>query len=394
MDLKTRYHTIRVNTEKLCKNLQTEDFIPQPSEFASPPKWHLGHTTWFFEEMILKPYLDGYKELDPKYNFIFNSYYESIGSHIARNQRGILTRPSVTDVYNYRSWVDENMDKLIKSEGFNHVHMNLIELGLQHEQQHQELLVMDTKYLFYQNPLRPIWDKHQTLDKYAQCGNSVWLPIDEGVYDIGYNGPGFCYDNELNEHKQYIHRCAISSQLVTVGEYYEFIREGGYMNPMIWLSEGWNWVESNQIRMPLYWYQNQYGEYNIFHINGPNSILEVHKTPVLHLTFYEADAYAKWKGCRLPTEFEWEVAARLYYDEFKSTTAWQWTNSAYLPYPGFATLPGAIGEYNGKFMINQMVLRGGCLATPEGHYNRHTYRNFYHPNMNWMFSGIRLAKSI
>ncbi|AEA45810.1 ergothioneine biosynthesis protein EgtB [Fluviicola taffensis] len=382
MQLIEKYIEIRKRTEHLCKPLQVEDYIPQPVPFASPPKWHLAHSTWFFEEMILKKNLQSYQEFHADFGFLFNSYYNTIGERTFRADRGNITRPGVSEVYAYRAHVDEKMRELLEQNLSSELR-ELIELGLNHEQQHQELLMTDLKYMLGHNPIFPVYDSSQNLlaDVNLESG---WASFDEGVYEVGHDGGAFCFDNELNKHKVYLQNFEISKSLVTNGEYLKFIEAGGYQHFDYWLDEGWSWLNENKIQSPLYWHKIN-GKWYYFTLSGlkevdPNAILG-------HISYYEAQAYATWKGLRLPTEFEWEIAS----DSFSWGKRWEWTNSAYLPYPGFKTAEGAVGEYNGKFMINQMVLRGASVVTAPNH-SRKTYRNFFHPHYQWQYSGIRLAK--
>lgn len=382
MHLKELFIEVRNRTESICKPLQVEDYIPQPVPFASPPKWHLAHSTWFFEEMILKKNLPDYKEFHADFGFLFNSYYNTIGERTFRADRGNITRPGVSEVYAYRTYVDERMLQLFEKELSLEL-KELIVLGLNHEQQHQELLITDLKYTLGHNPIFPVYDETQNLlaDSNKQSG---WISMEEGIYEIGHDGGSFCFDNELNKHKVYLHRFEISKSLVTNGEYLEFMEASGYSRFDCWLDEGWSWLNENNITNPLYWHKIN-GIWHYFTLAGlkevdPNAILG-------HVSYYEAQAYAAWKGFRLPTEFEWEAAS----GSFDWGKRWEWTNSAYLPYPGFKTAEGAVGEYNGKFMINQMVLRGASVATAKNH-SRKTYRNFFHPHFQWQYSGIRLAK--
>jgi len=384
--LKTQYSAVRQATEAICSKLEPEDYVAQPVVWVSPPKWHLAHTTWFFETFVLKEALPDYNEFHKDFHFLFNSYYETAGDHLNRAQRGALSRPSVETVYAYRHYVDEAMTRLL-SQSISEKLEQTIQLGLQHEQQHQELLVTDTKYIFSLNPLLPVWDKDKTLNHLRQPEDLQWLQVPEGVYEIGFNGKGFCFDNELQAHKQFIPSIDMMSRMVTNGEYLEFINDGGYQNVRYWLSEGWEWRNSAQAEHPLYWYK-RHGDWHFYHLDGLKK-LDL-SLPLMHISYYEADAFARWKGLRLPTEFEWETAARLFPSSF-TNIVWEWTKSAYSSYPGFATEEGTIGEYNGKFMVNQMVLRGGSIATPEGH-SRESYRNFFHPQMQWQFSGLRLVK--
>ncbi|KFE99826.1 sulfatase maturase [Chryseobacterium formosense] len=379
----SRYHDVRKQSEKICEPLQTEDYVVQPVVDVSPPKWHLGHTTWFFETFILMPNQPNYQVFDPQYNFVFNSYYETIGARVIRTDRGNLSRPSVAEIYNYRQYVDEKMSEFLQSDYFKPEHIELLELGLNHEQQHQELLVTDIKYILGHNPLFPVY-RDNSLKKTAITSDIKMLKFPEGVYEIGFEGNGFCFDNELGRHKVYLNEFEIADRPVTNGEYLEFMNSGGYDDFKYWHAEGWDWVKNTKAQSPLYWH-NIDGNWMIYTLEGLKNIdLD---DLLCHINFYEAAAFAAWKGMRLPTEEEWEVA----FDQLNWGKRWEWTNSAYLPYPDYKRAAGAVGEYNGKFMINQMVLRGASEATPEGH-SRNTYRNFFPTNLQWQFTGIRLAK--
>lgn len=382
MELSDCYKKVRKRTEQICSPLQTEDYVVQPIADVSPPKWHLGHTSWFFETFILKPYFMGYQEFDPQYNFVFNSYYETVGTRIIRTDRGNLSRPTVADIYKYREYVDEAMNKFLCEKPTADVKELLI-LGFNHEEQHQELLYTDIKYILGHNPLFPAYSKDYIASK-ADETTSKFAKIKEGIYEIGFSGEGFCFDNELNRHKVYLNPFEISTALVTNQEYLEFINHGGYRDFRHWHAEGWDWVNKNHVVSPLYWH-NINGEWHNFTYDGLQPLNL--KDTLTHISYFEASAYAAWKGLRLPTEFEWEAAA----DQFKWGQRWEWTESAYLPYPGFIKAPGAIGEYNGKFMVNQQVLRGASEVTSPGH-SRVTYRNFFQTHLQWQFTGIRLAK--
>ncbi len=380
--LKEQYLKTRTRTVEICRPLALEDYIPQPVDFVSPPKWHLAHTTWFFEEMILKKFDPNFKVFHPDFSFLFNSYYNTIGTRVFRADRGNITRPGVTEIYDYRTFVDERIVQLLEKINTPELEQ-LVALGINHEQQHQELLVTDFKYILGHNPIFPVYKEHGALvnDKNMKMG---WHTIQEGVYEVGYNGDAFHFDNERNAHKTYVQGCDISLALVSNGEFMKFIEDGGYQQFKIWLDDGWRWLKDNNISCPMYWHKID-GSWFHYTLEG---LIPIDKEAILsHCSFYEANAFAAWKGMRLPTEFEWEVAA----DHLEWGTRWEWTNSAYLPYPGFNIAPGAVGEYNGKFMINQMVLRGGSVATAEGH-TRKTYRNFFQPHYQWQFSGIRLVK--
>ncbi|TRW27608.1 ergothioneine biosynthesis protein EgtB [Flavobacterium zepuense] len=378
-----QYSSIRRHSETICKPLEIEDYVVQPIADVSPPKWHLGHTTWFFETFILKPNFKGYEEYNPKYNFVFNSYYESVGARVVRTDRGNLSRPSVTDVYRYRAYVDEQMEAFLQSDSIADDVAALLELGLNHEQQHQELLYSDIKYILGHNPLFPVYSTNNVFNE-SITPSTDFIDVQRGVYQIGYNGNGFCFDNELGRHNVYLDDFEIAANPVTNAEYLLFIKDGGYTNFRHWHSEGWDWVRQNAAQAPLYWHFID-GMWMHYTLNGLHEVDP--NSAVCHINFYEASAFASWKGMRLPTEAEWEVASGL----FNWGDRWEWTNSAYLAYPGFKKEAGAIGEYNGKFMVSQMVLRGASVATPPGH-SRNTYRNFFHPRHQWQFTGIRLVK--
>ncbi|SEO58704.1 ergothioneine biosynthesis protein EgtB [Mucilaginibacter gossypiicola] len=383
MDLIDRYKEVRQRTEKICFYLQTEDYVVQPVVDVSPPKWHIGHVTWFFETFILKPYFMGYQEYNPDYNYVFNSYYETVGTRVIRTDRGNLSRPTVVEIYSYRKYVDEAMEGFLSGGVSNDVKELLI-LGFNHEEQHQELLMTDIKFILGHNPLFPAYNKNYAAPHIDEGVNDAFVSMNEGIYEIGFTGDGFCFDNELNRHKVYLNAYQISPKLVTNAEYLEFINSGGYHDFRHWHAEGWDWVKTNKVEAPLYWHliDNEWHNYT-YHGLEPLHL----KGPVTHISYFEAYAYASWKGLRLPTEFEWEAAA----SKFNWGRRWEWTESSYLPYPGFAKAPGAIGEYNGKFMVNQKVLRGASEVTPPGH-SRATYRNFFQTNLRWQFTGIRLAK--
>jgi ergothioneine biosynthesis protein EgtB len=401
MTLLEKYRAVRKASEDICRPLQKEDYVVQPVVDVSPPKWHLGHITWFWEAFVLIPHYRGYRPCNPDYNFVFNSYYETIGARVMRTDRGNLSRPGVDEVYAYRRYVDEAMEKLI-SGGVGPQLESLIILGINHEQQHQELLYTDIKYILGHNPLFPAYsDKDlvgstQPADQpdagvslgvaarqVADGQLATFLLIPAGIYGIGFAGDGFCFDNELERHNVYLNDFRIARDLVTNEEYLEFIENGGYTDFVWWHAEGWDWVKKNAVGAPLYWHRIE-GQWHEYTLAGLRPLDR--RKPVCHISYYEAAAYAAWKGCRLPTECEWEAAS----DEFAWGKRWEWTESAYLPYPGFKKAPGAIGEYNGKFMVSQMVLRGASVATPENH-SRKTYRNFFHPPLRWQFTGIRLA---
>lgn len=385
-----RYQNTRKKTEQLCAPLLIEDYIPQPVEYVSPPKWHLAHVTWFFEEMVLKKYFVDYKTFDDNFAFLFNSYYQSMGQRGLRCERGIMTRPSVTTVYQYRQYVDQHIQKLL-SQDISDTIIGLIILGINHEQQHQELLLTDLKYTLSLNPTFPVYDANCNLVDSTNTANTNiddgWLTVKQGQYQIGFQADDenkFCFDNELGTHKVLLQDYSIAKGLVTNGEYLTFIEDGGYQQFQHWLDEGWSWVTNNHIEAPLYWH-NIKGEWFYFTLAG---LKPVNMNAILsHVNFYEADAFARWANYRLPTEFEWEAAS----NQLDWGRRWEWTSSAYRPYPNFTISKGAVGEYNGKFMINQMVLRGASVATDNGH-SRASYRNFFPPHLQWQYSGIRLAK--
>lgn len=382
MSLLHRYQTIREYTRNICSVLHTEDYVPQPVNFVSPPKWHLAHSSWFFEEFVLKPYLPGYTVFNDDFSFLFNSYYNTVGNRVFRADRGNITRPSVKEVYEYRNYVDKHIEQTI-SLHCDSAFTGLIELGLNHEQQHQELLLTDIKYILGNNPLFPAYNNSIQWENDKNSGTG-FSKIEEGIYETGSLDKTFTFDNEHGRHKIYLNEFEISNALVTNAEYLEFIEAGGYTDFRYWLDEGWSWVNEHKINAPLYWHfiNGSWKQYTLSGIQNVNP-----EAIVTHISFYEAAAFAEWKKMRLPTEFEWEAAS----GKLDWGKRWEWTYSAYLPYPGFKKPKGAIGEYNGKFMINQMVLRGSSCATPAGH-SRATYRNFFHPHERWQFTGIRLVK--
>ena len=377
------FNETRAKSELICSFLETEDYVVQPIVDVSPPKWHLGHTTWFFEEFVLKPYKSGYQLFDNHSAYVFNSYYESVGEKVIRTDRGNLSRPTVAWVYKYRNYVSKALQDFIESEDLNNKILEVIEIGCHHEKQHQELLYTDIKYILGNNPLFPKYND-QFEENPIQDFPQQWITIDKGNYEIGHNSTDFCYDNELGRHKVYLADYQISNKLVTNKEYIEFIEDGGYNDVLLWHAEAWDWINSNQISTPSYWH-NIDGEWHQFTLQGLQKLIP--DAPLSHISYYEAFAFAQWKGLRLPTEQEWEVAN----SKFNWGLRWEWTESAYTPYPGYKKAPGALGEYNGKFMVNQKVLRGGSVATSKKH-TRPTYRNFFHAPLRWQFTGIRLAK--
>lgn len=379
--MRSRYSAIRQHTEKICAPLQKEDHVVQPAPEVSPPKWHLAHTTWFWEEFILSHYVSGYRRFHPRYSFLFNSYYDSVGERVLRLHRGNMSRPTVTEIMEYRAHVDRHLAEALSSLPDEAI--SLVELGLHHEQQHQELLYTDIKYIFGHNPLFPPYDESFRETPEAQNDHS-FVEMPGGEFSIGHEGEGFAFDNELAYHQVWLQPFSIRKSLVTNGEYLEFMEQGGYKHPRFWHSDGWAWVNEHKIDSPLYWHPVE-GQWHRYALSGLEKVDL--QEPVTHISFYEAAAFAEWCGLRLPTEFEWEAAS----DQFHWGQRWEYTNSAYLPYPGYRKPAGAVGEYNGKFMINQMVLRGASVVTPPGH-ARKTYRNFFHPPLRWQFTGIRLCK--
>lgn len=381
MDILLAYLDTRQRFTYITKPLEIEDYSVQPADFVSPPKWHLAHSTWFFEQFVLCPFAENYQVFSDDFAYLFNSYYNNAGQRVLRPNRGLMTRPTVKEVLKYRAYVDEKMALFLKDTPSEEA-VNTIKLGLQHEQQHQELFYYDIKYILGNQPTFPVIQNTLKLPEITEP--SEWISIAEGVYEIGHEGDEFCFDNELGRHKVYLNAFEISSELVTNAEYIEFIEAGGYQDFNLWHAAGWDFIKNNKYKAPEYWHQvaNVWHSYTLqgFQPVAPN-------LPVQHLSFYEASAYAEWKKMRLPTEFEWEIAA----SKFEWGHLWEWTNSAYLPYPNFSKAEGALGEYNGKFMVNQMVLRGASIATVKNH-SRITYRNFFHPNERWLFSGLRLAK--
>lgn len=373
---------VREQTISFCKHLSIEDYSIQVATFASPAKWHLAHTTWFFETFILKNYVQDYVEFDANFNFLFNSYYNNVGSRILQANRGNMSRPSIDEVYKYRAHVDAKMQDFLINLNDEKI-LDLVTLGLNHEQQHQELLITDVKYMFGHNPIFPVYNKDFNLIKDVNL-NKNSIKINSGLYKIGYQGNDFCYDNELGVHQVFVDDFEINNYLVTNGDYIEFIESGAYSDFNLWLDDGWSWVNKNKINAPMYWHKidNEWHNYTLA------GLQKVDKKAILcHINYYEAHAFAEWKGMRLPTEFEWEIAAQ----QLNWGKRWEWTNSAYLAYPNFKKENGAVGEYNGKFMSNRMVLRGASVATSKNH-SRHTYRNFFNPTERWQFTGIRLVK--
>jgi ergothioneine biosynthesis protein EgtB len=381
-----QYRRLRRHSEALVAPLNPEDMTVQSMPDASPAKWHLAHTSWFFETFLLSAHLPGYRQFHPKYPYLFNSYYEALGPRQPRPQRGLLTRPSITEVMGYRRHVDLHMATLLESDSLPSETVALVRLGFAHEEQHQELLLMDVLHLFGQSPLRPAYDPSWPSDEAGRKGRFKRLP--GGLVELGASGAGFAFDNEEPRHQVWLQPFEISDRLVTNGEWVAFMAEGGYHRSELWLSDGWAVAQGNGWETPLYWVHDS-ERWQEMTLGGMRSI--VLEAPVSHISYYEADAYARWVGARLPSEAEWERAAREGALEQVDEVAWQWTRDAYSPYPGYHPKGGALGEYNGKFMVGQMVLRGGASVTSAGH-SRPSYRNFFRPEQRWMFSGLRLAR--
>lgn len=385
MHLAERYPAIRAYSQALIAPLSAEDCAIQSMDDASPAKWHLAHTTWFFETVVLKPLIDGYRVFNPAYAYLFNSYYNSLGPRHARPQRGLLSRPHLDEVLSYRAHVDAAMNQYLANadEEF----LRLTEIGLNHEQQHQELLLTDIQHAFYCNPLHPVYaaDAAQLA---ANARAPAWLPLESGLHSVGHTASSFCYDNETPAHQVWLHGSEIASTLVSNSDFQAFIEDGGYRDATCWLADGWDWIRAEGLQQPLYWHDDAA---TAFSLRGDQP-RDPH-APAAHLSFYEADAYARWAGARLPSEREWEVAATLFPQHDWFGQVWQWTSSPYQPYPGYRPPQGPLGEYNAKFMCNQMVLRGSSAYTPDGH-SRTTYRNFFHPHCRWQLSGLRLARDL
>jgi len=408
------YLAVRAASVELCAPLAVEDYVVQSMPDASPAKWHLGHTSWFFEEFVLARAVNGYRPYAEPFRYLFNSYYNTVGPMHCRAARGMLSRPTVAEVGAYRATIDERMTSLLAAGELPRELQDVLILGLEHERQHQELLLTDIKHLFSLNPLLPAY-RERIRRPPTRSAPLRYLRFEGGIAGIGHGGPGFCFDNELPRHRALVTPFRLANRPVTNGEYLEFVRAGGYAEPLLWLSDGWALARREGWQRPLYWSRSLEEE---FSLTGMRELDP--QAPLCHVSYYEADAFARWAGARLPTEFEWELAAgtepvtgnfvegRAWHPQAAPAVAssaapdtllqmfgdvWQWTQSAYAPYPGYSPAPGALGEYNGKFMINQLVLRGGSCATPREHI-RASYRNFFPPAARWQFSGVRLAGDI
>ncbi len=408
-----RFQAVRATTTGLTTRLTAEDQMVQSCPEASPVKWHLAHTTWFFETFVLTKYLAGYQAYNPDFSWLFNSYYKSLGDHPEKRLRASFSRPSLDQVLAYRLYIEEAIERLLETGASSEV-CACIELGMHHEQQHQELIATDIKHAFWSNPLQPAYTERPLPSQPASTASRQWFSCEGGLIEIGHSGEGFAFDNELSRHPVFLAPFRIASNLVTCGEYLSFMQDSGYQRPELWLSDGWDTVQAQGWQAPLYWQAGQSGTWNVFTLHGLLPLDDLLATPVCHLSYYEADAYARWAGARLPTEFEWEHVAskRPITGNFLESDmlhpqpeinhedslhpaqmfgdVWEWTQSAYSAYPRYQPASGALGEYNGKFMCNQIVLRGGSAVTPVSHI-RATYRNFFTPATRWQFSGIRLA---
>src|SRR5262245_43469462 len=401
--LTQRFTDVRALTDLLSSRLSAEDQTPQSMPDASPAKWHRAHVTWFFEEFLLRPD-STYTEYDPSYRYLFNSYYEAVGPRHPRPQRGLVTRPGIADVARYREYVQDSLVRALDEGRLDERGLDLVELGCNHEQQHQELLLMDIKHLFSTHAFAPVYVERPADERTASTPQT-WRPVPGGVVEIGHDGSGFAFDNEGPRHRVFLTDFLIAERAVTVSDWLEFMADGGYRRPDLWLSDGWARINAEGWDAPGYWREED-GTWTTFTLSGRRPVVPAE--PVCHVPFHEADAFARWAGARLPTEFEWETAARQRPDlrgqlldpdrchpgragSAMVGDVWEWTASAYLPYPGFVPAAGAVGEYNGKFMCDQHVLRGGAAVTPVGH-ERLTYRNFFPAYARWAFSGLRLAR--
>ncbi len=410
-DLAARYRAVRATSERLCAPLSPEDATAQSMPDASPVKWHLAHTSWFFETFVLEPGVPGYRVLDPAYRVLFNSYYNAVGEQHARPERGLVTRPGLAEVIAYRRHVDAHLTRWLEGEGVPAALRSVVELGLHHEQQHQELILTDLKHLLSRSPIHPAY-RETAPEPVGAVPELDWHAFEAGLSSVGHEGPGFHFDNEGPAHRVFLEAFELASRPVSNGEWLAFMEDGGYARPELWLSDGWTAVQERGWRAPLYWWREGQ-RWWVHTLAGLRPVRP--DEPVTHVSLYEAFAYASWAGARLPTEAEWEVAAAavpvkgnfLENERFHPAPlphgsvpdgpaqlfgdVWEWTSSAYAPYPGYRPPAGALGEYNGKFMCNQLVLRGGSCVTPTSHI-RATYRNFFYPDARWQFSGVRLAR--
>ena len=409
-----QYQEVRFFSEKLCEPLTTEDYVVQSMEDVSPTKWHLAHTSWFFETFVLTSQDVAYQPVCPEYSYLFNSYYIQVGERYSRTSRGLITRPGVQEVFEYRHRIDEQVITLLKEMSPPALGelLPIIEIGINHEQQHQELMMSDIKHVFSCSPLYPMYLEMEAGSS-QEVPEITWVSFEEGIHRIGHSGNGFCFDSELPCHRHFLEGFQLANRLVTNGEYIRFIEDGGYREPTLWLSEGWHTVEESGWKAPLYWREID-GEWHYFTLGGLRKV--VPSEPVCHLSFFEAEAFARWSGARLPSEAEWEAASAgvplqgnfVDSERYHPTPVnakksdglpwqmfgdvWEWTHSPYIGYPGYKPIEGALGEYNGKFMCNQMVLRGGSCVTSQSHI-RKTYRNFFPTSARWQFTGIRLARN-
>ncbi|MGO8720357.1 MAG: ergothioneine biosynthesis protein EgtB [Acidobacteriaceae bacterium] len=410
--LAQRFQAVRAMTDALARPLTPEDMMVQSCPDASPVKWHLAHTTWFFETFVLRAYLPGYQPFHPDFLWLFNSYYKSLGSYPEKQLRASFSRPSLDQIQAYRRHVEDGIGRLLAGGASAEI-QDRIELGMHHEQQHQELIATDIKHAFWSNPLQPMYAESHPV-RSGDATPHRWLEYAGGLVEIGHAGNGFGFDNEFSRHKVFLEPFRLASRPVTCADYRNFIQDKGYSRPELWLSDGWDTVRTMDWQAPLYWRRNPPNQWDVFTLRGLIPLDDLLATPVCHLSYYEADAYARWAGCRLPTEFEWEHAAGLaavagnllesgtFHPQAQPADAdphqpaqlfgdvWEWTRSPYVAYPGYRPAPGALGEYNGKFMCNQFVLRGGSAVTPASHM-RASYRNFFAPATRWQFSGVRLA---
>ena len=411
--LLARVRSTRHRTRDLARPLTPEDQVVQPMPDASPTKWHLGHTTWFFETFVLCEHLSDYRVYDERFSYCFNSYYDHAGTRQARAQRGMMTRPTNDEVARYRRYVDDGLERLFARRDLAPAVASIVEIGINHEEQHQELLMMDILNVFWSGPIRSPYREPRKIGVALPTPPLAWTSFDGGIQEVGHDGDGFAFDNEGPRHSALLRPYRLANRLVTNSEWLEFMEDGGYRDFRHWLSDGWGTVQREGWLAPYYWEEK---DSTWFQMTHEGLLRVVPSAPVCNISYYEADAFARWAGKRLPTEFEWEVAARtgsttgntLGTGAFRPSTApancasglsqligdvWEWTQSSYSPYPGFKAAEGALGEYNGKFMVNQQVLRGASCLTPDGH-SRPIYRNFFYPHQRWLFGGLRLAEDV